>query len=552
MPLRGILYREIKKRLAEKKEEVKELPPFKLSKFEKIVEVKREKDITKTDVTYPLIEPFAYANIKYSDKEKVLVYNLIEPEIFPEEKPIFEKLRKYVLESFVIENPLNAIKELEDTVKRIAKNLKIKLMPSQFLRFMYYFYRDFIGLNELEPLLNDPYIEDISCDGTNVPLYVVHKVFGSIKTNVVFTNDEYLRDLVIKMAQKAGKYISYAEPLIDATLPDGSRVVLSLSKDVTTKGASFTIRKFKEIPFSPLELVENGTCSEEIFAYLWLLIQYKTSMMIVGGTGSGKTSLLNAICMLIPPEAKIVSIEDTRELKLLNEHWLPALSRTGLGVTEAGKKYGEVTMFELLRESFRMNPDYLIVGETRGEETYVMFQGMASGHACLSTFHATSLETLVKRLTSPPINLSSTLLESLGVIIVMTHAKEKGATARRIKEIIEIISVDPRSGEVNFNVVYRWNPSEDTFEKVNESNLIKRISANTGILEENLIKELEERKKFLKELRKKGYLSFYKFYEAINNYYKGLVKVEERKKGLFPKDKKIRSIWSIISIFAKE
>ncbi|MCS7123490.1 MAG: type II/IV secretion system ATPase subunit [Candidatus Aenigmarchaeota archaeon] len=549
MKLRGLLYRKIKEYF--KAKEFKELPAFSISKPKRTDQIKKHEDIRKTNETYPLIEPFAYANIKYDEKEKVLVYNLIEPEIKDDEKSLFEKIRKNLEEIFVVEDPKNAVLELEITVKKIIKDLNIKLKPEVFLKFMYYFYRDFLGLNEIQPLMEDHLIEDISCDGINVPVYIMHKVFGSIKTNIVFRNGEYLKDLVIKMAQKAGKYISYAEPLLDATLPDGSRIALSLSEDVTTRGASFTIRKFREVPFSPLELVNNHTCSEEIFAYLWLLIQYKTSMMIIGGTGSGKTSFLNALSMLIPPEAKIISIEDTRELNLLHEHWVPSLARAGFGLPGAsGEKYGEVTLFHLLRESFRMNPDYLIVGETRGEETYVMFQAMASGHSSLSTFHATSLETLIRRLTSPPINLSSTLIESLGVIIIMSHAKEKGATARRVKEVIEIVGVDPRTGEVNSNVVYRWNPSTDTFEKVGDSVLLRRIAINIGTSEEVIKNEFEKRKKILTMWKEEGKLDYVSFYSAIKSYYKGLVEIKPRK--LLRKEKGIRSIWNVFKFLADQ
>ncbi|MEM5832415.1 MAG: type II/IV secretion system ATPase subunit [Candidatus Aenigmatarchaeota archaeon] len=543
MKLRGLLYRKIKEHL--KADEIKELPAFLISKagLAKIKEIKRPEDIKKTDITYPLIEPFAYVNIKYDENEKIVIYNLIEPEIKEDEKPLFQKIRKSLEEIFVVENPEKAVSELEATVKKIIKDLNIKIKPAQFLKFMYFFYRDFLGLNEIQPLMEDPFIEDISCDGINVPVYVIHKVFGSLRTNIVFKDGSYLKDLVIKMAQKSGKYISYAEPLLDATLPDGSRIALSLSEDVTTKGASFTIRKFREVPFSPLELVQNNTCSEEIFAYLWLLVQYKVPMIIIGGTGSGKTSFLNAISMFIPPEAKIVSIEDTREINLLHEHWVPSLARSGFGLPGAsGEKYGEVSLFQLLKESFRMNPDYLIVGETRGEETYVMFQAMASGHSSLSTFHATSLETLSKRLTSPPINLSPTLMESLGVVIVMTHAKEKGATARRVKEVIEIVSVDPRSGEISSNVVFRWNPATDSFEKAENPIWLKRIAANTGIPEEVLNKEYEKRIDLLRKWKLEGKIDYVSFYSLIKSYYKKAIEIEVKK--ILP-ERKFKSIWSI-------
>jgi len=261
------------------------------------------------------------------------------------------------------------------------------------------------------------------------------------------------------------------------------------------------------------------------------LIENKSSILIVGGTATGKTSFLNTLCTFILPEAKIVSIEDTRELKIPHEHWIPGLARVGFGIPKpTGEKYGEVTLFDLLRESFRQNPDYVIVGEVRGKETYVMFQGMSSGHPSLSTFHAGSVDSVIKRLTTPPIELSPTLLESLDLIIVMTHAKEKGKSARRIKEIVEIVSVDPKTFEVNTNVVFRWNPALDEYEKVNESLKVKKIALLKGADLEKEIMEIKRREEFLKFLLKNGIRDYDEVAKFIVAYYKEPEKIEEMMK----------------------
>jgi flagellar protein FlaI len=347
-----------------------------------------------------------------------------------------------------------------------------------------------------------------------------------MKTNVVFNDPEVLRQFVIKLAERCGRYVSYAEPILDATLPDGSRVAATLATDVATRGATFTIRKFTEEPFSPVHQLELKTASSQMLAYLWYMVEHRASILVIGGTATGKTSMLNSISMFIQPTAKIVSIEDTKELRLPHEHWISGLARVGFGVpTATGEKYGEVTLFDLLRESFRQNPDYVIVGETRGEEAYVMFQGMASGHASMSTFHAGSVEGALKRLTSPPINLSPTLLESLDIVITMAYAREKGKSARRVKEITEIVSVDPRTGEVKTNVVYKWDPVKDTFVKVGESFKLARIASERGVSVKSIEEEISRRAKLLEWMLKNGIKRYLEVSKIIAEYYLDPIKV---------------------------
>ncbi|MFH7880805.1 MAG: type II/IV secretion system ATPase subunit [Candidatus Aenigmatarchaeota archaeon] len=520
--LRGAGYRKLLE-ISTTKEEV--LPGFVIKKISTVQELPTFTDIKQTDVTYPVLEPFSYVNIKWDENQKILIYNVIEPQLDENEKNIYEKISKTLIE--MVEVSLEEVKEesksleyLKNNVNKIIKDLGIKLTSTQYLKIMYYVYRDFIGYNEINTILNDPYVEDISCDGINIPVYVVHRKFGSLKTNIIFSDGEKLRRFIIKLAQRSGRYVSYAEPILDATLPDGSRVAATLAQDVATRGGTFTIRKFTEKPFSPIEQLELKTVNEDILAYLWFLIEHRASMLVVGGTATGKTSFLNSICMFIKPEAKIVSIEDTRELRLVHEHWVPGLARPGFGIPlPSGEKYGSVTLFDLLKEAFRQNPDYVIVGETRGEEAYVLFQGIASGHASLSTFHAGSASDVIKRLITPPIELPPSLLESLDAIIVMTFAKEKGKASRRVKEIEEIEKVD-ENGNVKTITVFRWNAGEDKFEKVGESIKLKKIANNLGLSYEDVMKELERRKKFLIWLKNQNIKDYVQVTSYINEYYK--------------------------------
>ncbi|MBU5537504.1 MAG: type II/IV secretion system ATPase subunit [Candidatus Aenigmatarchaeota archaeon] len=518
--LRGIFY---KKLIKETKPE-EPLPGLRLEKSTRMVELPTVEDITKVNIIYPLIEPFSYANIKWNEEDKVLIYNVIEPVLTEGEKRIFEKVSEAVIQLVDVE--LSALKErshaiqyLQKQVNKVLKDFGIQLTQNQYLKIMYYIYRNFIGLNEIDGLMLDPHIEDISCDGVNTPIFVVHRKYGSIRTNVVFDNVDKLREFIIKLAERCGRYVSYAEPILDGTLPDGSRVSATIAGDVATRGPTFTIRKFGEKPLSPVEQILLKTANSEVLAYFWYLIDQGANMLFVGPTATGKTTFLNTVCMFIPPEKKIVSIEDTREIRIPHEHWISGLSRTGFGIpTATGEKYGEVTMFDLLRESFRQNPDYVIVGETRGKEAYVMFQGMASGHISLSTFHANSVEAVIKRLTSPPIELSPTLIESLNVVTIMTHKKEKGE--RRVKEVVEIVSVDPRTEEVKTNLVFLWDPATDTISKVNDSQIISKIVESKGGNIEDAKKDLERRKTVLEWLVSKGIKDYLEVVRYINMFYK--------------------------------
>jgi len=521
--LKGILYREVKKSTEEKEEP---LPGFAIQKPKRLIEFPEIKDIKTVNVSYSLIEPFTYVNIKWDPQEKEVVYNVIEPKMTNEEMEIVKKISDGLIELVEVEltsikEPSKIIEYLEKNVVKVIKEFGLKLSPNQFVKTMYYIYRNFIGYNEIEAFLQDPNIEDISCDGTATPIYVIHRKFGSLKTNMLFEKGEELREFIIKLAERCGRYVSYAEPILAGTLPDGSRVSATLAGDVATRGPTFTIRKFTEKPISPIEQLKYKTVSAEVLAYFWYLIEHGVSMLMVGGVATGKTSFLNSLCMFVPPEAKIVSIEDTRELKIPNEHWIPGVARVGFGIpTPTGEKYGDVSLFDLLKESFRQNPDYVVVGEVRGKETYVMFQGMSSGHPCLSTFHAGSVDTVIKRLVTPPIDLSPTLIESLDVITIMVHAREKGKSARRVKQVVEIESVDPKTEEVSTRTIFLWNPAEDKFERVADSLKVEKIVAAIGGKKEDALADIENRAKILQWLEAKGITDYLEVTKYINMYYK--------------------------------
>lgn len=488
----------------------------------------RVEDKTKVDVRYLLLPPYASAHLYWDSVSNELVYDVEEPILQQTEKDALERIERALFElinvNAAIDNTPEATAQYIDrTTRLLIDELHIVVSEQTYNKLFYYIYRDFIGLNEIEPLLRDYFIEDIECNGIGTPLYVVHRVYRNMRTNLVFHDVDKLASFVEKVAQRTGRYISYAQPLLDGSLPDGSRVNASYTKDVTSKGPTFTIRKFTKIPWTPTQLISFGTLSPEMLAYFWILIQYKSSILISGGTGSGKTTLLNALAFFIPPEARVVSIEDTREINLPRDNWLPSVARPSVGMN----KVGEVDLFALLRSSFRQMPDYLIVGEVRGKEAFVLFQGMASGHASLSTMHADSVDTLIRRLQTPPIELSPTLVNTLDCVAIMTHAVVQQKEMRKLKEVVEIVNVQ-NDGSAVINTPLIWDPTQNAFFFKKKSKVFEKIAQRTGLTVENLQAELATRTKLLYVLFQKKVFDFTEVGSIINEYYKSPERILKR------------------------
>ncbi|MEI6731690.1 MAG: ATPase, T2SS/T4P/T4SS family [archaeon] len=276
----------------------------------------RVEDKKNVNVRYMLIPPYASAHIYWNNSLGELVYEIEEPVLNEQEKVSLDKIEVAMLElinmNVAIEKSIEATTEyIDKTARLLMDELNLKISPETYSKIFYYLFRDFIGLNEVDPLLRDYFIEDVECNGVDTPVYIIHRVYRNLRTNVVFKDIEKLASFVEKMAQRTGRYVSYAQPLLDGTLPDGSRVNASYTKDVTSRGPTFTIRKFTKIPWTPTQLIAMNTLSPEMLAYFWILLQYKSSIMMAGGTASGKTTLLNALAFFIPPEARVVSIEDS-------------------------------------------------------------------------------------------------------------------------------------------------------------------------------------------------------------------------------------------------
>ena len=445
---------------------------------------------------YPLIEPFAYAEIIQENDTLDKRYVLVEVDLSDEEQKLLKFMTETISGFSIDTEELDSMGEedyLIEKTDQVISDYALKINNESQKKIIYFLKKQFLGLGKLEILMKDSQIEDISCDGAGISFFVYHRRYGSLKSNVVFESEDELSDFVMKLAQKCGKHISIAEPMLDATMPDGSRLQMTLSTEVTTKGSTFTIRKFKEDPFSPPDLIEFNTMSADMVAYLWMAVENGVNALVAGGTAAGKTSTLNAFSLFIPRESKIVSIEETREINLPHPNWIPGVARSGFGEVVGGKVVGEIDMYDLMKAALRQRPEYILVGEIRGREAYVLFQAMATGHTTYSTVHADSASSLIHRLEGKPINIPRIMLQALDIVCIQVISRIKNKRARRCKQIIEIIDIDPTTKEILTNEVFRWDPVEDDFIYNGKSYILERIRAEKDMDREEISQELKRR-----------------------------------------------------------
>jgi flagellar protein FlaI len=369
------------------------------------------------------------------------------------------------------------------------------LTEYQVEKLLYLLKRDFIGYEKIDPVKHDINVEDISCDGYNSRVFVYHTDYEQIISNVEHGEQE-LDDFVVKLAQRSGKGISKRRPQVDATLPDGSRSQLTLGREVSDHGTNYTIRQFKDVPFTPIDLVNWNTFSLEEMAFLWLCIENNKSLIFAGGTASGKTTSLNAISLFIPSSTKIVSIEDTREVELPQRNWVASVTRPSFSDDEEG----DVDEFDLLEAALRQRPDYIVMGEVRGEEGRDLFQVMSTGHTAYSTFHADTVGEVLKRFTTDPINVSKTMFTALDLVSIQTQTRVEGKKVRRNKNLTEVNHYDAENDEINVQDVYQWQAETDQFIKMGDSNTLDEIKFDRGWDQRRLEEEIFKRKTIISYL----------------------------------------------------
>ena len=451
-----------------------------------------------------------------AEKEGELYYLPVEPKLSPFEEAalrriIIELVERYAPKSFdLARSPrqalLNAFVEV-----LIDTGLHKDLSKNSITKILYYVLRNLQGYGPIDVMVRDPYIEDISIPGVGKNVYVWHSRYENLRSPITIPDEELLREILARIATLSNIQLTPIRPIVDARTPEGFRVNIVI--EPATEPGTATIRKFRAAPFTILELIKYRVLDVDMAAYIWYLVENKRSIIIFGATGAGKTTLLNAIAMLIRPDMKVVTIEDTREITLIHPHWVAMVAH------EAPGSITKVTLFDLVKASLRQRPDYIIVGEIRGEEAYVLFQAIATGHGGLTTMHAESKETAVARLISPPMNIPPFQLKFIDAFIHIARVRVHDRVTRRILGIFEVVDVDPKTGKVEFNTVYQWTgEATDTFE-FGGSIVLERIAKLRGVTTSVVEQEVAERKRILEELLRRKAYSYQDFAREVQEYY---------------------------------
>jgi flagellar protein FlaI len=507
----------------EKKEpEIKKIIKPKLKRpWSKIVEptkpVKRGKVIVLE--SYEIEVDKAKVRVVITKESSTTVYNLQIPEIGVATVSFLDEIRNQLISATTI-----SMKEITDpgsfgSIKKRfmqeASALIDKKMPGvekhmkEFLigKLM----QDMLGLGEIEFLVNDINLEEVVIPSAKEPIRVYHKEYGWLPTNLKISREEEIVNYSNIVARRVGRQITVLSPLLDAHLVTGDRVN-SILYPVSTKGNTITIRKFARDPYTIIDLINNGTCNPNIAALLWLAVEFEMNIIISGGTASGKTVVLNACMPFIPPNHRIISVEDTRELMLPDFlYWSPLVTRLP---NPEGK--GEVNMLHLLVNSLRMRPDRIILGEMRRkEEAMVLFEAMHTGHSVYATLHADSAAETVNRLTNPPLSVPPNLLKAVNLNVVMFRDRKKG-----IRRILQIAEFESGKDRAEANLIYRWIPEEDKIIEHSESSrFFEDVSRNTGMSSSEINRNLKEKQTVLNWLVKHKIRNLNSFGKVLNLYY---------------------------------
>ncbi len=511
--------RDLFRRREKKKEELLLEEPVEVPKLTERVRLLLGKHLKPLE-TYPLYQPWTYAHIVEDQRTGNLMYYVEEIPLNERERKVYKDIMDYI--TWELEPPKGDVDPREHIAryaKRAIRLFQLRLGRTPGLswsKISYYIERDVLGYGVLDPLFRDVNIEDISCNGVGKPVYVWHRKYESLPTNIIFQSEAELDEYVLKLAHMAGKHLSVAYPVLDAILPGGHRVAATFQKEVSTVGSTFTVRKFREDPITIIDMINYGTISPEMAAYFWLAMDFKMTSLILGVTGAGKTSTLNALANLLRPTYKVVTIEDTPELRLPQENWVQLVSRPSY---LAGTSIGEINLFHLVKISLRYRPDVIIVGEVRGEEAYVLFQAIATGHSGMTTLHAEDIDAAVKRLTSKPMDIPTSYIPLINIALVIkrvTKTDELGRPrpVRRITTVWEIRDYD------EYIEIARWDPVRDRFEvDLSKSLVLRKIGELTGRSQSDLLREIGKRKAVIDWLAANRIRSYKEVAKYIQKYY---------------------------------
>ncbi|GGP22499.1 secretion system protein E [Thermocladium modestius] len=432
---------------------------------------------------YPIEEGSAYIGVT-RDVDGVMRYDVLEPVLTDAEKALLARAKEYVLES--------KLEDGEAAFKQFLARARVEGDTAK--KLAYYFRRDTRGYGKLDPIMRDPYVEDVHVNGRDGRVFIWHSRYENMRTNVALTEEE-VRAFIAKVSNAVERQVNSANPILEGLLPEGARVEVVL-REVAANGDAFTIRKFRGVPYTVVDLIGLETAGPDALAYLWMALDKERNVVIVGPTGAGKTTLLNALLFLLRPDARIITIEDTRELRLLHEQWLPLLVRPG-----RGEEREEIDMMELLKVAMRMRPDYLILGEVRGEEAYVLFQAFASGHHGLTTIHADNAEGAVRRFVTKPMDVPTALLGMAHVYVSVRRVRTGAGVRRSVWEVKEYLDYTDRPVFTDLLINGKMDASK------------------SSVVGKDELDELGRRSRLLREAARHGFNDYRSVFQIIKNYY---------------------------------
>jgi flagellar protein FlaI len=504
------------------------------------VQLQREfGELDEINLIYPVGDPI-FIHIIKNKGEAEIKYYAIEPKFSAEVRDKYNRLRdrmlaiiprqlepstsrefKFMLDQMLADICVIGEEEKHGLSKFFGKKEdKISVTPEEFEMLRYKLMKDMAGLGILEPFIRDHYIEDIHCCGIG-NIFIFHKIFKLVETNVGFFYERDLNEYCYRISELMDKPISKARPIIDGTLPDGSRINIIYGRDISKRGSSFTIRKFAATPISITQLIAWNTYSAQLAAYLWLCVEHGMSIFICGETASGKTTSLNAITCFIKPKAKILSAEDTPEINVPHENWQQLITRASLTKERITYK-ARVEMADLLKAALHSRPDYIIIGEIRGREGAIAFQAMQTGHPVMSTFHASSIRRMIQRFNSNPINVPQSAMDSLNVALFQQALYLKGRLARRVTTVVEVEGYSPESKGIRTRKIFEWIPRDDSliFEGLYNSYVLEdKIATALGYEDtKEIYDELVLRTRILEGLVKARIFDYHEVFEVMKSY----------------------------------
>ncbi|MFB6284238.1 MAG: type II/IV secretion system ATPase subunit [Halobacteria archaeon] len=444
--------------------------------------------------------PFTYAFILYDETIDVYKYHVLEPFMDDYEtymKRDLEAVFRNIMRAEDLPRDADKDEVFNSVMAKVVEQYATVIDPGILYKIYYYLYRDFVGYDKIDPILRDPGIEDVSCNGHEMPLYIYHRDYRDMRTNLVFQKEE-LDNLTIQLAQISGRHISVSNPMVDTTLPDGSRAQLVLGSDIGIHGSNFTIRKYLDTPLTPVDLIKYNTFSVLEMAFMWFAVENRRSMIFVGPTASGKTTSMNAVSLFLPPDSKVVSIEDIREVTIPHKNWIAEITRESSGA----EKRDEINMYELLKAALHQRPEYLLVGEIRTQPEVVrtFFQSIFTGHPGSTTFHAKSAEAAVDRLMSEPLSVSLRMINSLDLVSVQAQVFVGDDRVRRNRNIAEI-SLNEDENSIDTTDLFEWDPNTDSYNTSldlwSSSNVLQEIGEEKGWSDFKIREDISHRQAIL-------------------------------------------------------